>query len=202
MATPVRSLPARAGKSAARGVILSTVLQDHPRSFGRDRDGPDVQPRAQAAQAAQTLAESNPETPRSRRGRPKKSGTRNRTGFVGGFPAPVSDTEFETSPMPVSARAQQADQRGQPGLQESAHSLDNTLLGSPSGGHASEAAHGPQNPVQNIPNIIQNFAESLISALSGHSVAEPARTRAPIEIQAQAPQSDSDEAQATIPLNR
>ena len=206
MATPGRILPPRAAKSAARGVILSTVLQDHPRAFSQNRDGSDARPQAQAAQPAQTHAvetaeaQAHHETPRSRRGRPKKA--RNRTGFVGNFPGPVSDSEFENSGISNSARSPRADQDDQRESQVTAQSLDNTLLGSPSGGLALGATHGTQAVVQTIPNIVENFAKNLISAINSQLVADPAHQRAFVETQAQAPQSDSEEAQATIPFSR
>ena len=206
MATPSRTLPPRAARSAARGVILSTVLQDHPRIPVQNRDGSASQPQAQAAQAANTQAaqaasaQPHQETPKSRRGRPRK--TRIKTSFVGNFPDPASDTEFDNSGVSSTARTPRADRDGQRDPRVSDQSLDSTLLGTASGGPALVAAHGPQVQVQNIPNIIQNFAETLISAWNSHSVANSAHARAPTDTQAQTPQRNSGEAQATIPLSR
>ena len=71
MASPGRTLPPRAAKSLARGVIYSTVLQDHPRSTGQSREGSDVPPRPPQVPSARS--QSREATDRPRRRRPRKN---------------------------------------------------------------------------------------------------------------------------------
>ena len=157
MASPGRILPARAAKSLARGVIYSTVLQDHPRSTGQCREGADAHPMPVAPPA--THVQSREATERPRRGRPTKNRHRNVPNVSADFPSADSYTDNENSQVCEHPLTSQTDREGQSGSRNARADPQSLVQAS-----AALAQPTPAHPVPGVaaPNL-QNLLKKILT---------------------------------------
>jgi len=168
MATPVRVLPPRSAKTIARGVIYSTVVQDHPRSCSQSRLSSDVAPHPQAAQSAST--NSHPKLPGARRGRPR---TRvpahgNEQPLPNGFPSPSTFSDPENYDAVPSARALQSGRDNHPVSQIHLENNPGTVI-VPITNPRAPAMSGMTTPG------VRELLQKLVDIVGDQSLATPAR---------------------------
>ena len=159
MASAGRTLPPRAAKSLARGVIYSTVLPDHPRSTSQSREGTDAHPVPLAPPTTQS--QSREATERPRRGRPAKNRHRNVPDVSADFPSADSYTDNENSQVGDRPPTPQTDREGQSGSRNTRADPQSLVQASAALAQPTPAHPVPGVAAPNLQNLLKNFQEIL-----------------------------------------